>query len=220
MRFEECWMGKDLPSSSSSRLVRSGLQWEPGRLELRVWLRHYGERDGTIGISSEGDRRACAKYFSFGFHLFSALSGVVASYPRREAKAAAAVRDQFRGQWTWQRKTSRRLSAHGAGGISREHIRGKFQTAALAHGGAEWRYFSCGYRSGRNYRAARPATFRRGAAARSFCERHEAAVRNRFPRRLRLCGKYERSRSLSLRSQNVEAPRRKGAPSGLAIGRT
>src|SRR5260370_36378230 len=125
MRFEEGWMGTDLPSSSSSRLVRSGLQWEPGRLELRVWLRHYGERDGTIVISSEGDRRACAKYFSFGFHLSSTFPDAVASYARPEAKAAAAVRNQFRGQWTWQRKTSRRLSAHGAGGVLPEPICGQ-----------------------------------------------------------------------------------------------
>src|SRR5467141_5419546 len=109
---------------------------KPGRLELPVWLRHYRGRDGTIVISSEGDRCACAKYLCLSFHVSSAFSDTVASHARPEAQAAAAVRDQFRGQWTRQRKTSRRLSADGAGGVSREHIRGKFQTAALALGGA------------------------------------------------------------------------------------
>src|SRR5713101_1613438 len=56
----------------------------------------------------------------------------------------------------------------------------------MADGGAEWGYFSGRYGSEGNCRDARSAACRRGARARSFCGRHEAAVRHCVSRKLRL----------------------------------
>src|SRR5260370_20975416 len=217
MRIDGSWMREDT-ASFRNRARFADAPWRSSGIWNRASACGMIEREPII-LFSEGYHRARTQLFCSSFAIFSALSGARASHARPEAEVAGAILHRFSGQWTRPDETSGGISAQSAAGISGEYFRNEFRAAKMAGGGAERRYFPCRYWSRGNRRAARSTAYRRSARARSFCERHEAAVRDRLSRRLRLRRERERTGAFSLRSQIVEAAGRKRASAGLAVRR-
>src|SRR2546430_15602448 len=160
-----------------------------------------------IRLLLKGSRLSRTKHPCSSLPVFSSCAVAGANPQRPEAEAAGTILDEISRQWTGEADASGGVLAHGAPGFSRESICDEFQAPSMADGGPERRYFSGRYGSGGNRGDARPTAYRRSPSTRSFCERDQATVWHRVPRKLRLRREHERGGALSVRSQDLQAAR-------------
>jgi len=96
---------------------------------------------------------------------------------------------------------------------------GKFQTAALADGGADGDIFSGRYRSGRNRGASRSATYWRRAGTGSFRKRHAAARSESPSEKIRLRRNMNELVRFRYDAKTSKRLGEKETSTGFAIGR-